>query len=195
MASIVHSAMPPRCDTGLPALDVADAERLLDAHAPDLSADLRSRFLKEASGNPLALVELPRGERVADARDTPWLPADGAPGARLLKSFVRTSEYDPNSCCSWRRKTTRHRSTKFCMPAKRCWASVVGVDALTPAIAAKLIEIDGTEVRFRHPLVRSAMHQAADLATRQRIHAALAATIQGQLDRQLWHRAVGDHRI
>ncbi len=58
-----------------------------------------------------------------------------------------------------------------------------------PAVAAKLIEINGTEVRFRHPLVRSAMHQAADLATRQRIHAALAATIQDQLDRRLWHRA------
>ena len=63
------------------------------------------------------------------------------------------------------------------------------IDALAPAIAAKLIEIDGTEVRFRHPLVRSAMHQTADLATRQRIYAALAATIQDQLDRQLWHRA------
>jgi DNA-binding CsgD family transcriptional regulator len=33
------------------------------------------------------------------------------------------------------------------------------------------------------------MHQAADLAMRQKIHAALAATIQDQLDRQLWHRA------
>ncbi len=65
----------------------------------------------------------------------------------------------------------------------------VGVEALAPAVAAKLIEIDGTEVRFRHPLVRSAMHQAADLATRQRIHAALAAIIHDQLDRQLWHRA------
>jgi DNA-binding CsgD family transcriptional regulator len=65
----------------------------------------------------------------------------------------------------------------------------VGVDVLAPAIAAKLIEVDGTELRFRHPLVRSAMHQAADLATRQRIHSALATTIQHQLDRRLWHRA------
>ncbi|MGY8667886.1 LuxR C-terminal-related transcriptional regulator, partial [Bradyrhizobium sp. UFLA05-109] len=65
----------------------------------------------------------------------------------------------------------------------------IGVDALAPAIAAKLIEIDQAEVRFRHPLVRSAVHQTADLALRQRIHAALAAVIQDQLDRQLWHRA------
>ena len=63
------------------------------------------------------------------------------------------------------------------------------VDALAPAVSAGLIQIDGTEVRFRHPLVRSAMHQAADLATRQRIHAALAAIIKDQLDRRLWHLA------
>jgi acetyl esterase len=44
-----------------------------------------------------------------------------------------------------------------------------GVDALEPAISAKLIEIDRTEVRFRHPLVRPALHQTADLATRQKV--------------------------
>jgi hypothetical protein len=44
-------------------LDAAAAERPLDARAPDLPIDLRRRFLEEASGNPLALVELPRVER------------------------------------------------------------------------------------------------------------------------------------
>ena len=58
----------------LSGLNVIDAERLLDTHAPGLSADLRSRFLAEASGNPLALVELPRRERAANAGNTPWLP-------------------------------------------------------------------------------------------------------------------------
>jgi tetratricopeptide (TPR) repeat protein len=65
----------------------------------------------------------------------------------------------------------------------------VDVSALTPAIAAKLVDLDETEVRFRHPLVRSAMHQAADLATRHRIHAALAEIVHEELDRHLWHRA------
>jgi predicted ATPase len=49
----------------LSGLHEVDAECLLDTHAQGLSADLRSRFLKEASGNPLALVELPRGEPIA----------------------------------------------------------------------------------------------------------------------------------
>ena len=67
-------------------------------------------------------------------------------------------------------------------------AQNIEIDALAPAVSAKLIDLDATEVRFRHPLVRSAIHQAADLATRQKVHAALAAIIEDQ-DRQLWHRA------
>jgi hypothetical protein len=57
----------------------------------------------------------------------------------------------------------------------------VELDALAPAISAEQIRIDGMEVRFRHSLARSAIHQSADLATRQRIHTALASIIQGQL--------------
>jgi DNA-binding CsgD family transcriptional regulator len=172
----------------LSALDVADAEHLLDAQAPDLSADLRNRFLTEASGNPLALVELPRGERVADVRDTPWLPLT----ERLERAFSSRLSELPSTTRTLLFVAAENDETSLHEILHACEAVLgerVGVDALTPAIAAKLIEIDGTEVRFRHPLVRSAMHQAADLATRQNIHAALAATIQGQLDRQLWHRA------
>lgn len=172
----------------LSGLAAVDAERLLDAHAPDVPADLRTRFLKEAGGNPLALLELPRSERVADVRDGLWLPLT----ERLERAFsTRLSDLQD---------TTR---TLLFVAAENDGASLheilqagaavlgqpVGVDALAPAVHAKLIEIDETEVRFRHPLVRSAMHQAAGLATRQRIHAALAATVEDQLDRRLWHRA------
>src|SRR5262249_34949644 len=55
-------------------------------------------------------------------------------------------------------------------------------------LSAKLIELSATEARFRHPLIRSAIYQAGDLATRQGVHAALAAVIEDQ-DRRLWHRA------
>ncbi len=67
----------------LSGLDHVDAENLLDANAPGLPAELRSRFLKEASGNPLALEELPRGERATEAGDGPWLPLTG----RLERAF------------------------------------------------------------------------------------------------------------
>ena len=172
----------------LSGLDDADAGRLLDAHAPDLTADLRSRFLKEAAGNPLALVELPRGDRATEARDAPWLPLterlERAFSSRLsdLPHVVRTLLF----VAAENDGTSLH---EILSAGEAVLGERAGVDALAPAIAAKLIEIDGKEVRFRHPLVRSAMHQAADVGMRQRIHAALAAIIPDQLDRQLWHRA------
>ncbi len=75
----------------LSGLDDGDAERLLDTYAPGLSPSLRSRFLKEASGNPLALLELPRSERASDALDKPWLPLTERLGARFLESSIRSS--------------------------------------------------------------------------------------------------------
>jgi DNA-binding CsgD family transcriptional regulator len=172
----------------LSGLGEADAGHLLDAHAPDLSADLRSRFLEEAAGNPLALLELPRDRRAADIKDTTWLPLTerlerafssrltDLPAATRMLLFV-AAENDG---------TSLHEVLRA---GKAVLGEEVDVSALTPAIAARLIDLDETEVQFRHPLVRSAMHQAADLTTRHRIHAALAEIVHQELDRHLWHRA------
>jgi len=172
----------------LSGLDDAAAERLLEAHAPGLSASLRQRFLKEAAGNPLALVELPRGERAADARGTPWLPLT----ERLERAFSNRVSDLPDTTRTLLFVAAENDGSslhEILCAGEALLGERVGVDALAPAIAAKLIEVERAEMRFRHPLVRSAMHQTADLAMRQRIHAALAAVIQDQLDRQLWHRA------
>ncbi len=172
----------------LSGLGEADAEHLVDAHAPGLPAELRSRFLKEASGNPPALVELPHGERATESGDAPWLPLTG----RLERAFSSRLSDLPQTARTLLFVAAENDGTslhEILGAGEAVLGERVGIDALAPAVAAKLIEIDGTEVRFRHPLVRSAMHQAADPATRQRIHAALAAIIRDQLDRQLWHRA------
>ena len=58
-----------------------------------------------------------------------------------------------------------------------------------PAVEAQLIDVDGTSVRFRHPLVRSAIHQSASVAERHTAHAALAAVLADKPDRRVWHRA------
>lgn len=172
----------------LSGLSEADAGHLLDAHAQGLPANVRNRFLREASGNPLALLELPRSGRATEACDAPWLPLT----ERLERAFSSRLSDLPEAArtllfvAAENDETSLHEiiSAGEAMSGDR-----LSVDAMSPAIAAGLIEIDATQVRFRHPLVRSAMHQAADLATRQRIHAALAATIQDQTDRRLWHRA------
>lgn len=172
----------------LSGLNEADAERLLDSHAPHLPADLRSRFLQEAAGNPLALLELPHGERAGPLQDAPWLPLT----ERLERAFSSRLSDLPDAARMLLFVAAENDGTslhEIISAGEAVLGKQSGFDALSPAIAAGLIQIDGTEVRFRHPLVRSAMHQAADPATRQKIHAALAATIQDQVDRRLWHRA------
>jgi DNA-binding CsgD family transcriptional regulator len=168
-------------------LDDADAARLLDLQAPDLSGELRSRFLREAAGNPLALVELPRAIQAADEREARWPPLT----ERLEHAFTSRLSELPNDTRTLLSVAAENDGTslhEIMRASEVLLDGSVGVDAFAPAVSAKLIELDGTEARFRHPLVRSAIHQAADLVVRQRIHAALATTIEDQ-DRRLWHRA------
>jgi DNA-binding CsgD family transcriptional regulator len=66
----------------------------------------------------------------------------------------------------------------------------IRVDAATPAVAAGLFEFGG-RVRFRHPLVRSAVYRSAPAEARHRVHQALAEATDPDLDpdRRAWHRA------
>ena len=65
----------------------------------------------------------------------------------------------------------------------------IGADLLTPAAAARLIEPEGGGLRFRHPLMRSAIYQAADVLQRHAAHAALSEVLTDHPDRRAWHRA------
>ena len=65
----------------------------------------------------------------------------------------------------------------------------LGVTAQTiePAVAAGLIEVDRDRLRFRHPLVRSAIIQAASITEQHSAHAALASVLETQPDKRAWH--------
>lgn len=70
-------------------------------------------------------------------------------------------------------------------------AIVVGepltVDDLTPAMAVRLVDVAEEQVRFRHPLMRSAIHQSSSIAQRHAAHAALAEVLTGDgADRRVW---------
>jgi DNA-binding CsgD family transcriptional regulator len=162
---------------------------LLDVVAPGLGPQVRRRLLEEAAGNPLALTELPvalqsvggayaltpgplplteRLERTFTARVS-RLPADTR-AVLLLAALNGDGTMD--ECLA---------------AATRLLGTPVDLAALAPAVGAGLV--DAQAMTFRHPLIRSAMHHAATAAERQAAHAALAEQLQGQPDRQAWHRA------
>lgn len=171
-------------------LDDAAATALLDERAPELDPRIRARILAEAAGNPLALVELPRGLRESGVEQVsaPWLPVTRrlerafasrvgelpGPVQRLLLVAAADDEGDLSEILS---------------ASGLIDAAELSVSALEPAVAAGLIELYGQEVRFRHPLIRSAVYQASAPSLRLAAHAALAATLRGHQDRRAWHRA------
>jgi DNA-binding CsgD family transcriptional regulator len=183
-------------ELGLPELVLGGLENdhageVLDARAPDLSPAVRRRLLTEAAGNPLALTELPVRPTAAAAgrtADTSVLPIS----ERLERAFARRLEEVPDL------------TAELLLVASAEAASAVGetlaatavmtdepvsVGTLQPAIDAGLVALADGTLRFRHPLVRSAIYQAADLDRRQAAHAALARVLSDQPDRRAWHRA------
>ena len=166
----------------------ADAERLLDVYAPGLSADLRSRFLREASGNPLALVELPRGANAA-AGDAPWLPLTD----RLERAFSSRLSDLPHIAQLLLFVTAENDGTslhEILSAGEAVLGERVGIDAIGARgrREAHRDRWDGGEVStsarsFRHASGRRPGDPPKDPRR------ACCRSFTDQLDRQLWHRA------
>jgi DNA-binding CsgD family transcriptional regulator len=183
-------------DAGLPGLPLTGlaepaAAALLEARAPELDLAHRDRLLSEAAGNPLALVELPKSVR-------PGYPAGGLTGpllpltARLEQAFAAQQSGLPETTRAVLLAAAANDGTA--LPEVLGAASVlagtaVTAEALLPAIAAGLLETSEAGLRFRHPLIRSAVYQAASVAWRRTAHTALAGLLANRPDRRAWHLA------
>jgi DNA-binding CsgD family transcriptional regulator len=175
----------------VPPLADAPAGALLDRRAPGLRPDLRRRVLAEAAGNPLGLVELAEVARRYGARGLP--PAVLPLPARLERAFARSVAELPARTRTLLLVAAVDDGSgldEIVAAAVLLDRTPITADDLAPAVAARLIVIEERLlVRFRHPLVRSALRQGAPVARRRAAHAALAATLTGQDDRRIWHRA------
>ena len=168
-----------------------DARALLDsAMRGPLDERVRDRIVAETRGNPLALLELPRGLTHAELAGGFGIPGARPLAGRIEESFLKRVRTLPA-------ETQRLLLTAAAEPvgdASLLWRAAgrlgLGTHAAEPAEAAGLIEI-GSRVRFRHPLVRSAAYRAASPQERRQVHGALAeATDPGaDPDRRAWHRA------
>ena len=169
-----------------------DARALLGFElAGPLDERVRNRIVAETRGNPLALLELPRGLTPAQLAGGFGLP-DALPlSGQIEESFRRRLEPLPVES----RRLLLVAAAEPIGDRGLVWRAAERLDvavgaAAAPAVAAGLLAFDA-HVRFRHPLVRSAVYRAASPEERQRVHRALAeATDPGvDPDRRAWHRA------
>ena len=189
-------------DAGLPerrvgALDTPVAEELLDATAKQLRFAERTRILSEAAGNPLALIELPataaRLER--DMPERELLPLT----ERLERAFAARVA-DQSDATRWLLLAAALNDGDDVNEVLRAGSLITGdaldFDLLEPAASAAIIDLDLQTIRFRHPLIRSAVNQSASVSQRLQAHEALAEILKDEPDRRVWHRAAlisGEH--
>ncbi len=159
-----------------------DAVRLL---APDLDPAVRYRVLAEAQGNPLALLELP--EVLAGEAGTGPVPLTD----RLRTAFHRQVGMLPPATRTLLLVAAAEDTGELAVLLRAADALGAGPGDLRAAEEARLVEVTGARVRFRHPLVRAAVYQEAPYAERLAVHAALADAMTGAdvADRRAWHRA------
>lgn len=180
-------------ELGLPSVELQPlpddvAARLLDQSAPDLSERLRVRVLQEARGNPLALVELPAAGSASVLETGGTAPLT----LRLESAFAaRAGELPPETATILLLASADEAASvgELFAAAEHLLGHRPESAVFQPAIGAHLVTITNRRVRFRHPLVRSAIYQTADLKKRVAAHGALATVLDRQADRQAWHRA------
>ncbi len=181
---------------GLPDLLVAplghrDARAMLEAVlvAP-FDETVLERIVVETRGNPLALLELPRGLSATELAGGFGLPPSVPLSAGIEKSFTKRLSALPEDA---RRLLLVAAADPVGEPSL-VWraAERLGIpeSAGDTVESEELLEL-GPRVVVRHPLVRSAVYGAATSSERRAVHHALAEATDAELDpdRRAWHRA------
>jgi DNA-binding CsgD family transcriptional regulator len=172
-------------------LDDSEAHELLATVVTGpLDERVRDRIVAETRGNPLALLELPRGRTPAELAGGFGLSDGPALSGRIERSFAeRLAPLPPAT-----RLLLLVAAAEPVGDPVLVWRAAaelgIGPDAAAPATAAGLVDF-GAQVRFGHPLVRSAVKDTAASVQRQRVHRALAEATDADIDpdRRAWHLA------
>src|SRR5215831_12275796 len=166
--------------TGLPELAVAG---LPDARVRDL-------IVSETGGNPLALLELPRGLTPVQLAGGFGLPFTAPLPSRIEDSFRRQLDALPEPTRRLLLVVAADPSGDPVLVRRAAGRLGIPARAARPAVEAGLLEF-GARMCFRHPLVRSAAYRSASPQGRQEVHLALAEVTDPRIDpdRRAWHRA------
>jgi DNA-binding CsgD family transcriptional regulator len=155
-----------------------------------IDARVSDQLVAEAGGNPLALLELPRGLTAAQLAGGFGLPGAVALADSIEESFRRRAEGLPPDA----RRLVLVAAAEPNGDSVLVWRAAgllgIGATAARAAAEAGLVEF-GARVRFRHPLVRSAAYRSASPGDRQDVHRALAEVTDPAIDPdyRAWHLA------
>jgi DNA-binding CsgD family transcriptional regulator len=175
----------------LAGLDRDSAAALLGRSARQIDPRVAEHLLAETGGNPLALLELPAVLSEGQLAGREPLRQPLPVGERVRRAFIASVEALPAETRLALLVAAASESGR--MDEINGGLEALGVDiaALEPAEEAALVTIADGELHFRHPLVRSAVYEAADSAARRRVHRALAAALAGAefAAQRAWHLA------
>ena len=149
------------------------------------------RILAHTERNPLALAQIGREFSADELAGRAALPGPVPVGARIADRFARLAAgLGPDTQAFLLLAAANVGGDRAVL-----WhaAREGGIDVAAAAAAAEsagLIEFTAECVRFRHPLIRSAVYHGATESERKRAHLLLStATNPGQSDLQAWHQA------
>ena len=184
--------------SGLPKLPVVpldrrDARTLLESIVPArLDERVLARIVAETRGNPLALLELPRGLSPAELAGGFGLPTTAPLSAAIEDRYTRRLTKLPSDA---RRLLLVAAADPVGDPAL-VWraAKRLGIaESAAETVESEQLLALSPRVVFRHPLVRSAVYGSAEPNVRREVHRALAEATDPEIDpdRRAWHRAQG----
>jgi len=183
---------PGLAELQLGGLGPAAAGALIDRQAgAALSSEIRERLIAETGGNPLALLELSSALSEAQLSGAETLLGPIPVSARVERAFLARVERLSPETQTLLLVAAADDSGELATVLGAAAQVGAAAEALDGAEQAGLAHVHGSRLELRHPLVRSAVYQAAPLSKRQAAHRALASVLdsEAEADRRAWHRA------
>ncbi|HYY20212.1 MAG TPA: LuxR C-terminal-related transcriptional regulator, partial [Streptosporangiaceae bacterium] len=169
----------------------ADACALLESVlVGTLDSRVKELIIAETHGNPLALLELPRGRAPEQLPGGFWLPGSAPLADPIEEDFRRQLETLPGTSRRLLQVAAAEPSGDQLLVRRAAARLGIPAEAADPVTATRLVRF-GARVRFRHPLARLAAYHSASPEELRRVHAALADVSDSvsDPDRLAWHRA------
>jgi DNA-binding CsgD family transcriptional regulator len=163
-------------------LEVLDAR-----HGMTIEPGVAQTLASLSAGNPLALIELPTTLSPDQLAGREPLEEPLPVAVRIEHAFVRRVERLPEE--TQVSLLVAAAGADVSLGSIREATAVLGGGALEPAESEGLVGLEHDRVQFAHPLLRSAVYQAAEPVLRRRVHRALAAALVDEPDQRAWQLA------